>query len=396
MASFAAESSFHGLSYIFGPNRNIFVRICWSFLFMASTCGLCYYIHGAYVKWLVDPDIIIKYNSRNTSEFPLPAFTICPRLYGRNDLFDGFKFSNGTRDLKYISKSECDVIKSNIHWCSFYTFENIDPKCYKKPENLFEDLSATMPEIEFYFNGINLTKSASRTLTSHGICLTYNMYSKDIFNKDVSDDLGGFINENDPEIEWTADKEFFKENSSFPRRLKEDERSNILIRISLLDLENLCQENENKIMKVFIHPPNQFPTRFTEKLDILYGTLNMYNFDIKSFRASESMRIIHPDIRKCFFEDEGNLKYFKTYSKTHCELECFKNELEVQKYINCSAIDLPRDEKSSKDFCMQENLNQFLNVWLNLRKRCKCYENCNYLQYSLKEVHPGFYFPKRE
>jgi amiloride-sensitive sodium channel len=396
MVKLIAESSFHGVAFIFGPNRNIFVRIFWSTILFASTCGLFYYIHGAYIKWLVEPDIIAKSYVRNVTEFPLPAFTVCPRIFGRNEEIKAHQFFDGSLDLSSIDKHTCKIIKTHIHWCDVYSVEepdfSLNPKCNFTSDSLLEDLNSTFPDIKFLVDMVDVTDKISRTITSHGLCLTYNMYSKNIFNNDISDDLRGFINTNDPDDEWSADNQFSTSNSSYPPHLKERARTQITIEIPRQDVENYCTESWNKTFMFFIHPPNQFPTRFTKKLEINYGTMNSFYIEMKSFRSSKSLKIIDPDIRKCFFEDEGNLKYFKTYSPAHCELECFKNEIMQTSYINCSIMDLPREKKLQKQLCLQKQIYFFMSQnWSNLKRKCKCYENCNYVQYLLKDGFlPGF------
>lgn len=38
--------------------------------------------------------------------------------------------------------------------------------------------------------------------------------------------------------------------------------------------------------------------------------------------TDNDLRSFDPDERKCYFEDERKLKYFKTYTKNNCEMEC--------------------------------------------------------------------------
>jgi amiloride-sensitive sodium channel len=38
--------------------------------------------------------------------------------------------------------------------------------------------------------------------------------------------------------------------------------------------------------------------------------------------AEDDLRSFDPDERKCYFEDERSLKYFKIYTQKNCEMEC--------------------------------------------------------------------------
>ena len=42
--------------------------------------------------------------------------------------------------------------------------------------------------------------------------------------------------------------------------------------------------------------------------------------------ATDDFRGLPLDIRKCYFFDEGNLKIFKMYTQSNCELECLWRE----------------------------------------------------------------------
>jgi amiloride-sensitive sodium channel len=39
-------------------------------------------------------------------------------------------------------------------------------------------------------------------------------------------------------------------------------------------------------------------------------------------QADEDLRSFDPDERKCYFEDERKLNYFKVYTQRNCESEC--------------------------------------------------------------------------
>lgn len=101
---------------------------------------------------------------------------------------------------------------------------------------------------------------------------------------------------------------------------------------------------------------------------------------IKSFRSNENLRVIDPSVRQCYFEDEKELKFFKRYSKYHCELECF-NEYK-KTFYNCSTIDLPRIKNSTHKICFGVNITYYIKIWEEFSQKCGCQMNCNYVQYN--------------
>lgn len=58
-------------------------------------------------------------------------------------------------------------------------------------------------------------------------------------------------------------------------------------------------------------------------------------------RSDESLKALQAFDRKCYFEGERKLRFFKIYTKRNCEIECFSNfSLEECK---CVSFDIVRD-----------------------------------------------------
>lgn len=96
----------------------------------------------------------------------------------------------------------------------------------------------------------------------------------------------------------------------------------------------------------------------------------------KSFRTDDDFRKFSPEIRKCYFEGERKLKYFKTYTKAHCEWECKTNKtLEV---CGCVKFSMPRGRNTS--ICDLISLSNCLPEISN----CNCYSPCVEIKYEYK------------
>jgi hypothetical protein len=73
---------------------------------------------------------------------------------------------------------------------------------------------------------------------------------------------------------------------------------------------------------VIVHSPFE-PASHTSRFTAL-----SYNKDVKIlisleiFQADDDLRSLAVDQRKCFFDDERKLTYFKVYTKNNCEAEC--------------------------------------------------------------------------
>lgn len=73
----------------------------------------------------------------------------------------------------------------------------------------------------------------------------------------------------------------------------------------------------------FLHSPYELPLNIPyEKFTrLFYGTSMEILIKPEVIRADESLKEMDVRHRKCYFEDEYRLKYFKKYTKAHCDLE---------------------------------------------------------------------------
>lgn len=60
--------------------------------------------------------------------------------------------------------------------------------------------------------------------------------------------------------------------------------------------------------------------------------------------TSEGLRKYNPDHRGCFFNDERRLRFFKTYTKNSCDLECLANFTVM--HCGCVHFSMPSESKS--------------------------------------------------
>jgi amiloride-sensitive sodium channel len=83
-----------------------------------------------------------------------------------------------------------------------------------------------------------------------------------------------------------------------------------------------------------------------------------------------------PDVRKCYFEDEKKLRFYKTYSKALCDYECLANE--TFRVCGCVKFSMPRDYEMK--VC---NISSLKCIERGVYKlSCDCYPPCNDVKYS--------------
>lgn len=137
-----------------------------------------------------------------------------------------------------------------------------------------------------------------------------------------------------------------------------------------------------KKMFFFFHLPNEIPTQFREVHDLIYinyDEIIVVELDAKSFRMDLDLKEFPAVLRKCYFEDERGLKFFKMYSVSHCKLECLAN-ITLEKF-GCVRFYMPRDAKTR--ICMFSEQKNMTGPTEDLNG-CECYPLCNDIKYSYK------------
>lgn len=294
------------------------------------------------------------------------------------------------KELNVSTKGECIQALANLLWCDEkiidHKFERIC--AYKGIDRIEEsEVFKTLNESSFEKEKmLTIGKiMPKKVLTKFGMCLTYNMYSKELFDDTFVADYDDYVHFEDPDIEWSNDQGYFSKFSSDPIRLKKF-RENMYAQLfyNLSDVrENSCG---NQLLKVIFHPPNEIPTRFHTSFDATFGDeTNVYHIaGVQSYRANKNLNILAPEIRQCYYENEKKLKYFKKYSKSHCELECLNDFAKSRS--KCSIIDLPRaksDGKSPADNRCKFRFGYNFGEWEENKDGCKCLPNCNYIDYVI-------------
>ena len=158
--------------------------------------------------------------------------------------------------------------------------------------------------------------------------------------------------------------------------------------------QNACT---SKSMFVILHLPNEMPTEYHKFVPISYGSKTSILLTGKSHRTDDALRDYSPDVRQCYFEGEKKLKFFKAYSKAHCEFECVANDT-LEECV-CVPFWYPRSKLTrvcglSEMECIDK---------VNYRHRilgypsCDCYQPCNSLTYEMAAsptIYFNFYLPK--
>jgi amiloride-sensitive sodium channel len=149
--------------------------------------------------------------------------------------------------------------------------------------------------------------------------------------------------------------------------------------MNLTDGDNACKFR--RTIMIF-HLSNEIPTKYRQNHDIQYLNHNegfYIELGIKSYRMNMDLKPFPVELRRCYFEDERKLKFFKLYSPNHCKLECLAN-ITLEEF-GCVKFFMPRDSKTR--ICKFSELHKMVlpNEDVSV---CECLPLCNDIKFNFK------------
>jgi acid-sensing ion channel, other len=100
---------------------------------------------------------------------------------------------------------------------------------------------------------------------------------------------------------------------------------------------------------IHLHAPNDYPWPSKSFLTIPPNTNGEFEIKAKMKTTSQSLKKYTPHQRRCYFEGERYLKFFKIYTESNCKFECLTNY--TLKKCDCVRLSMPRHDNTAK-ICM--------------------------------------------
>lgn len=153
---------------------------------------------------------------------------------------------------------------------------------------------------------------------------------------------GMMIVKDNPNVShWTFEGEYdqmFGKFNEYPQRIAFTASSSPLLfvfKVNYYDYEYMCME-DNRWFKVTLTPPGEISSMSRRAFRVPIGSASMITVEPKITWTSEKLRHYDPNHRKCFYQHERQLRFFKIYTQHNCEEECLanftKNECECVKF----------------------------------------------------------------
>ncbi|CRL07765.1 CLUMA_CG020719, isoform A [Clunio marinus] len=405
-SAFIKESSIHGLVYMNDRKLSLSERFIWIACFIISMTLCMLMISKLHVQLGTQGVMTVMENPMSVSEIPFPAVTF----------FTEHPKSNIKPPIDYIEKiALSDNFNETYAWHAHDIFKGmtVDALITGKFFGLYaysrkmED--KTNYHVRSFSNSIvpqikNISTSSwfqnqsglwmdkykthfSEVLTSKGIGLSFNALNvSSILRFDqLSED---FLNNED--VIFKVGSETF--NSEKPWKVASADNS-LTFKIST---SSTAKKNSyNKAF--FVHSNNELPMNLLQSDDVIVfeggksleilitPVMITINEDVESLGLNE---------RKCFLKGEKRLRFFKTYTKCNCEIECFSNYTES--ICHCVPFSVVRDPLTK--VCHLKSMNCVSKVKLMIQRRqdvsilesCNCLKTCEKLSFETEIIESRF------
>lgn len=164
-------------------------------------------------------------------------------------------------------------------------------------------------------------------------------------------------------------------------------------------MDYICQ-GSHQGFKVFSHLPTNLPAITDEHLFVPIKHDVIVSSNAKVTKISEGLRSYKPHQRNCFMVNERPLKFFKSYTRFSCRLECFANY--TLKVCGCSKFSMPRENsskicdytqlacavKAKRDMMLAHNTKNLKDL------ECNCLPSCTEIDYTMNSFQTDFDFKK--
>lgn len=146
-----------------------------------------------------------------------------------------------------------------------------------------------------------------------------------------------------------------------------------------------CSSTNSKGFRVLLHNPTETPKITDYGFSITTGKETRVVINPRLSDASVNIKSIPTAQRQCVFANEGNLSYFRTYSRKNCEMECESRIIE--QVCGCVQYFMPQTHAdtticSHKDSECYEEVSLAIDLALNATFACSCLPGCFEIYYK--------------
>lgn len=385
-------------------------NVIWCVAYITSFIGLAVYVQQAYFKWNIDPDIGFNSKLISSNDIPALALTICSPVAIKDGYVNSLEYFlqyidfTGDDEQKVVPKNltvkEKNYLAAVAQACgSYFTSYGLENDTQGRDEKdvikLLEKASIT-PNDTFYLcvkqiEKVNCESVMKLILTHDGFCYTHNMIDfYEIFNEDViSSDFDSYKLDSftfKPN-HWTLNRGYQTSEDIVPFRAVYGNSFKLLMSINESNTD-LCKDRREGF-KVTYHLPNEIPTVFHDHDFIGFQRKLVVEIKPQVHSMDPTLQKFSVDKRRCYFDGERMLKFFKSYTKIQCNLECLTNY--TLHTCGCVQFSMPRTQNTP--VCDIDKIKCYQNAARDWPKQdpmsntsvapCECYPPCRDIRYEI-------------
>lgn len=293
-----------------------------------------------------------------TFVIPFPAVTICPESKASTE---DFNISKALKDFQHLSNQELKRLKALTQVCDFGDQANSSQ--LKSQENdVIISLETMANPMQDIFSRCRYGSRQfcdckhlfQKVITDEGVCYTFNMLDQDELYTDMMDKALKF-----PEINETSDWFLDKEYDSvkvkvYPRRVIGSGLQSGLTAEMKMKKTNLnpgCKRGLQGF-RLSLHTPVEIPQLSKQFYSVPFQKQSTFSVRPNMIYSSKDVEDYDPVSRQCYFNYEKKLKFFKTYSKSSCELECLAEQI----LSSCGCVKFSMPHFNSTQVCDNSKL----------------------------------------
>ncbi|XP_074108181.1 pickpocket protein 28 [Cotesia typhae] len=341
LEQYCSNSTLHGLRYLGDSQVSVIEKLFWICAFICAFLSAAYFILHLYNKWLSSP-IIISMNPEPVSfeEFPFPSVTICNMNNAKKSEAD--RINNGNEDLDKLlledicnsrNETEIDDVFGSANWTNVLRFMiNVSQPC-----------NEMLHHCQWHGNVTECERIFNPTLTDEGMCCNFNSVHRDFmfYNPPEWSDLN--VTFPFPIMDWKPETGY--NDSVHPetqpwRPYGAGKYYGLTLVLDTNIKEYYCSSTASIGFKLLLHNPVETPKMTDFGFAISPGEETRIVITPRINTASLSILGIPSKKRKCFFNTERKLKYYRTYTQRNCLLECEANF--TQQICNCVQYYMPK------------------------------------------------------
>ncbi|XP_065087707.1 pickpocket protein 28-like [Ochlerotatus camptorhynchus] len=409
---FNIESTVFAHRFIANRQLTRFERVWWAVWLGVSFISCWFLALTTYHKWCENPVVIVYAPQLSpVSTIPFPAITICPLTKTRVEAFNLTEVFEMVKNKSVLDEYRERQLRVMAHVCPFSRYWknfSVDPNeaVVETLQNMSLSFAKTIA-LCAWRNKLEICNHLfTETLVDDGFCYTFNeLLPNETYRlSEISEDFTSFATSAIPS-RWTLDGGYDKQAglNAFPHRALASGIKSGLIFIPVMrkiDQEFLCRGPYTGY-KFAVHTPGEIP--LTGDKFYRLNTLNALILMVtpRVVNTGNHLISLSPSRRRCFFNDERQLRFFKRYTESNCLMECISNYTLYK--CQCVKFSMPRTARmkvcdASKIDCYHKVYQDMYNTKVsnsmagNPESRCNCLPACNSLEYDVEISQFPFHF----